>query len=53
MLMKTLDAMGKLDDPMFGTIPPDDDEALHAKCFPCHHPAKDRDYVFTRYAPTP
>ena len=29
------------------------DEALHAKCFPCHAPAKDRDYVFTRYAPTP
>jgi hypothetical protein len=29
------------------------DEALHAKCFPCHQPAKDRDYVFTRYAPTP
>jgi Cytochrome P460 len=29
------------------------DEALHAKCFPCHLPAKDRDYVFTHYAPTP
>jgi Cytochrome P460 len=29
------------------------DEALHAACFPCHQPAKDRDYVFTRYAPTP
>jgi Cytochrome P460 len=29
------------------------DEALHAKCFPCHAPAKDRDFVFTRYAPTP
>lgn len=29
------------------------DEALHEKCFPCHEPAKDRDYVFTRYAPTP
>ena len=28
-------------------------EALHAKCFPCHQPAKERDYVFTRYAPTP
>jgi hypothetical protein len=28
-------------------------EALHAKCFPCHLPVKDRDYVFTRYAPTP
>jgi Cytochrome P460 len=22
------------------------DEALHAKCFPCHAPGKDRDYVF-------
>jgi hypothetical protein len=29
------------------------DVALHAKCFPCHQPAKDRDYVFTHYAPTP
>ena len=29
------------------------DLALHAKCFPCHQPAKDRDYVFTRYAPAP
>ena len=29
------------------------DQALHEKCFPCHQPAKDRDYVFTRYAPTP
>jgi hypothetical protein len=28
-------------------------EALHQACFPCHQPAKDRDYVFTRYAPTP
>ena len=28
-------------------------EALHAKCFPCHQPAKNRDYVFTRYTPTP
>jgi hypothetical protein len=28
-------------------------EALHAKCFPCHLPGKDHDYVFTRYAPTP
>jgi hypothetical protein len=28
-------------------------EALHEKCFPCHVPAKDRDYVYTRYAPTP
>jgi hypothetical protein len=29
------------------------DVALHEKCFPCHQPGKDRDYVFTRYAPTP
>jgi hypothetical protein len=29
------------------------DEALHETCFPCHQPAKDRDYVFTRYAPSP
>ncbi len=29
------------------------DEALHNTCFPCHQPAKDRDYVFTRYATTP
>jgi hypothetical protein len=28
-------------------------QALHEKCFPCHQPAKDRDYVFTHYAPTP
>jgi hypothetical protein len=27
------------------------DRALHETCFPCHMPAKDRDYVFTRYAP--
>jgi hypothetical protein len=27
------------------------DEALHKTCFPCHQPAKDRDYVYTRYAP--
>ena len=26
-------------------------EALHKTCFACHEPAKDRDYVFTRYAP--
>jgi Cytochrome P460 len=25
-------------------------EPLHKTCFPCHEPAKDRDYVFTRYA---
>ncbi|MFZ0239783.1 MAG: cytochrome P460 family protein [Xanthobacteraceae bacterium] len=28
-------------------------EALHKMCFPCHQPAKDHDYVFTHYAPTP
>src|ERR1700690_3341929 len=27
------------------------DKALHETCFPCHKPAQDRDYVFTRYAP--
>ena len=27
-----------------------DGEALHKTCFPCHAPAKDRDFVFTRYA---
>src|ERR1700722_11136337 len=27
------------------------EEAKHGTCFPCHAPAKDRDYVFTRYAP--
>jgi hypothetical protein len=26
---------------------------LHQKCFACHVPAKDRDYIHTRYAPTP
>jgi hypothetical protein len=26
------------------------DEALHKTCFGCHEPAKDRDFVFTRYA---
>jgi hypothetical protein len=26
-------------------------EALHKPCFSCHEPAKDRDYVFTRYSP--
>jgi hypothetical protein len=29
------------------------DEVLHKTCFPCHQPAKERDLVFTRYAPTP
>jgi hypothetical protein len=27
------------------------DRALHETCFACHVPAKDRDYVFTHYAP--
>jgi hypothetical protein len=27
------------------------DAALHQTCWPCHQPAKDRDFVFTRYAP--
>ncbi len=27
------------------------DKALHETCFSCHIPAKDHDYVFTRYAP--
>jgi len=26
-------------------------EALHKTCFSCHEPAKNRDYVFSRYAP--
>ena len=26
------------------------DEALHKTCFPCHAPAKDHDFVYTRYA---
>jgi hypothetical protein len=26
------------------------DQALHETCFPCHGPAKNHDYVFTRYA---
>jgi hypothetical protein len=26
-------------------------EAVHKTCFPCHEPAKDHDFVFTRYAP--
>jgi len=29
------------------------DEALHKTCFACHVPAKDRDFVFARYAPGP
>jgi len=28
-----------------------DGEALHQTCFSCHEPGKDRDFVFTRYAP--
>jgi hypothetical protein len=27
------------------------DEAKHATCFACHIPARDHDYVFTRYTP--
>jgi hypothetical protein len=27
------------------------DEAVHKSCFPCHEPAKARDFVFTHYAP--
>jgi Cytochrome P460 len=29
------------------------DEALHKTCFPCHAPARDRDFLFVHYAPTP
>jgi hypothetical protein len=28
-----------------------DGEAVHKTCFACHAPAKDRDFVFTRYSP--
>jgi len=28
-----------------------DEEAVHKTCFACHAPAKDHDFVFTRYAP--
>ena len=28
-----------------------DGEAIQKTCFPCHAPAKDRDFVFTGYAP--
>jgi hypothetical protein len=28
-------------------------EVLHKTCFPCHAPAKDRDFVFARYALSP
>ena len=34
-----------------GTKP--DTSAQLNTCFPCHVPIKTRDYVFTRYAPTP
>ena len=27
------------------------DEAVHKTCYPCHEPAKARDFVFTRYSP--
>jgi hypothetical protein len=27
--------------------------ALHETCFPCHQPAKARDFVYTRYSPSP
>jgi hypothetical protein len=27
------------------------DAALHQKCFGCHEPAREHDFVFTRYAP--
>ena len=27
------------------------DEVMLKTCFPCHEPVKDRDFVFTRYAP--
>ncbi|MFZ0478086.1 MAG: cytochrome P460 family protein [Terriglobales bacterium] len=30
---------------------PTADEAKLKTCFPCHEPGKDRDFVFTRYAP--
>jgi hypothetical protein len=26
-------------------------EAVHAACLPCHQLARDRDFVFNRYAP--
>jgi hypothetical protein len=28
-----------------------DNEAVRKTCFSCHEPAKDRDFVFTRYGP--
>jgi len=32
---------------------PNADAATLKACFPCHEPIKARDFVFTRYAPTP
>jgi len=29
------------------------DQALLKTCFPCHEPAKARDFIYTRYAPSP
>jgi hypothetical protein len=29
------------------------DKALHETCFGCHVPARDHDFVYTRYAPAP
>ncbi len=29
------------------------DQKLHETCFACHTPARDHDFVFTHYAPTP
>jgi hypothetical protein len=29
------------------------DLKLHQQCFSCHEPAKNRDFLFTRYPPTP
>jgi hypothetical protein len=29
------------------------DETVHKACFPCHVPAKDLDFVYTHYAPSP
>jgi hypothetical protein len=28
-------------------------EALHETCFPCHQPARARDFVYTHYSPSP
>src|SRR5262245_36084251 len=28
-----------------------DDEAVHKSCFACHQPARNHDFVFTRYSP--